>query len=98
MSVSLLDLVLSFRSSDPGRRSIRCVYSKIAFLRGLLSITASLTGWVDRSRSSVFSNICIVCVSVVGSFIVGVRERLTVFCSCFGQLYSCYFGLGLFPF
>ena len=74
----MLDLVLSFRSSIPGGGwSVRCVCFKVTFLCGLVNFTTSPTGWVDRSRFSVFLIICIACVSIVGSFIVGVRVRLT---------------------
>ena len=65
MSISLLDLVLSFRSSIPGRRSFRCVCSKATFLCGVVSSTTGLAGWEDRSRSSVSLIICIVRVGIV---------------------------------
>ena len=72
MSISLLGLVLSFRSSILGRRSVRCLCSKVTILCGVVSVTNCLTGWVDRSRSSLL-NICIACVGIVGNFIVRVR-------------------------
>ena len=77
MSNSLLDLVLSSGLSFPGRRSASCICSKVAFLCGVVSSTTGLTGWNDRSRSSVFSNICIVRVGVVGNSSVRVRVCLS---------------------
>ena len=76
-NISLLDLVLSFRSCIPGRRSVRCVCSKVAFLSGVVSFTTGLAGLVDRSGFSVFLIICIVCVGIAGIFIVGVGVGLT---------------------
>ena len=73
MSISLWGLVLSFRSSISGRRSVRCLCSKVTILCGVVSVTKGLTGWVDRSRSSLFLNFCIACVGIVGKFIVRVR-------------------------
>ena len=66
MSISLLDLVLSFRPSIPRRRSLRCVCSKVTFICGIVSFTTGLSGWIFRSRSSIFLIICIVCVGIVG--------------------------------
>ena len=43
----------------------------------MVSFTRCLTGWVDRSRFSVFLIICIVCTAIVRSFIVGVWVCLT---------------------
>ena len=43
----------------------------------MVSFTTRLTGWVDRSRSSVFLIICIACDGIVGNFSVGVRVSLT---------------------
>ena len=78
MSISLLDLVLSFRSSFPGRWSVRCIRSKVTFLRGLVCSTTGLTGWIDRSRSSVFLIFRFVRTGIVRRLIVvGVRVRLT---------------------
>ena len=77
MGISLLDLVLSFRSSVPGRRSVRRVCSKVAFHCGMVSFATGLTRWVDTSRSSAFLTFCIVCVGPAGNFIVAVRVRLT---------------------
>ena len=72
----LLALVLSFRSSISWRRSIRCICSKIAFLCGVVSSTTCLTGWEDRSWSSVSLIIYIVSFGIVCNFVVGVRFRL----------------------
>ena len=44
---SFLDLILSFRSSLPGRRSISCIGSIITFLCGMLCLATCLTGWVN---------------------------------------------------
>ena len=43
----------------------------------MVSFATGLTGWVDRSKFSVFLIICIVCVGILRSFIVGVRVCLT---------------------
>ena len=43
----------------------------------MVSFSTGLTGWLDRSRSFVFLNLCIACVGIVGNFIVGVRVGLT---------------------
>ena len=72
LRISLLDLALSFRSSIPGRRSVCCVWSKVAFLCAAIRSTTGLTGWEDRSRSSVFLIIYIVRLGTVWIFIVGV--------------------------
>ena len=77
LSISQLELVLSFRSSIPGKRSVRSVGSKMTFLCGVVSFTTGLTGWVDKSRSSVFLMICIAYVGIVGNFIVRVTVGLT---------------------
>ena len=77
MDISLLDLILSFGSSVPGRRSVRCICAKVTFPCRMVSFTTGLTGWVDKSRSSDFLILCNVCVSIVGNFIVGVRVCLT---------------------
>ena len=47
MNSSFLDLILSFRSSLPGRRSIGCIGSMIASLCGMVCLTTCLTGWVN---------------------------------------------------
>ena len=44
---------------------------------GVISFLTVLTGWVERSRSSVFLIKCFVFVGIVGSFVVGVRVCLT---------------------
>ena len=44
---SFLDLILSFRSSLPGRRSISCIGSIITFLCGMLCLATCLRGWVN---------------------------------------------------
>ena len=77
MSNILLVLVLSFRSSISWRRSVRCVCSKVAFLRGVVSSTTCLTGWENKSRSSVSLIIYIACFDIVFNFVVvGVRVCL----------------------
>ena len=43
----------------------------------MASFTTGLTGWLNKSRSSVFLIICTVCVGIVGNFNVGVRVCLT---------------------
>ena len=73
MNISLLDLVSFFRPSIPGKWSIRCIWSKVEFPCGMVTFTTGLTGCVDRSRCSVFSIICIVCIGIVGNSIVRVR-------------------------
>ena len=71
-----MELVLSFRSSIPGKRSVRCVCSKVTFLCGMVSFTAGLTRWVNRPMSSAFLIILIVCISNVVIFF-GVSVFLT---------------------
>ena len=66
--ISLFDLILSFRPSVPGRRSISCVCSKVAFLCGMVNFTTGLIGLVSKSRFSVFLIFCIVCNGIVGNF------------------------------
>ena len=70
MSIILLALVLSFRPSISWRRSVRCVCSKITFLCGVVSSTTCLTGWEDRSRSSVSLIIYIASFGIVCNFVV----------------------------
>ena len=77
MSIILLTFVLSFKSSISWRRSVRCDCSKIAFLCGVISSTTCLTGWKNRSRSSVFLIIYIVSFGIDCNFVVvGVRVCL----------------------
>ena len=47
MNGSFSNLILSFRSSLPGRRSIGCIGSMIASLCGMVCLTTCLTGWVN---------------------------------------------------
>ena len=77
MGISSLDLILYFRSPVPGRWFVRCVCSKVAFLSKKASFTTGLIGWVDRSRSSLSSNVCVFSVGIVRNFIVGVDVCLT---------------------
>ena len=76
MSITLLGLVLSFRSSISRKRSVRCVCSKVASLCGVVCSATCLTGWKDRSRSSVSLIICIVRLVCDWCFMVGVRVCL----------------------
>ena len=72
MSISLLGLVLSFRPSISGRRSVRCICSEVATLCGVVCLATCLTGWEDRSRFSVSLIICIVRLVCDWYFMVGV--------------------------
>ena len=77
MSIILLTLDLSFRSSISWRRSVCCICSKVAFLCGVVISTTCLTGWKDRSRFSVSLFIYIVSFGIVCNFVVvGVRVCL----------------------
>ena len=76
LSIILLALVLSFRSSISWRRSIRCICSKITSLCWLVSSTTCLTGWEERFWSSVSLILYIVSFGIVCNFVVGVRIRL----------------------
>ena len=99
MSNSLLDMVLFLRSPIPGRVSVRCVSSKVSFLCGVVSFTTGLTGCVDRSKSSLFLKVCVVGVGNVGSFVVGVRDCLTITIIVVVVVVSTicvFFGIGLF--
>ena len=60
-----------------GRRSFSCVCSKVTILCGMVSSTSGLTGWEDRSRSSVSLIICIVRIGFVWNFSVRKRVRLS---------------------
>ena len=74
---SLWDLILSFRSSMPGRRSVGCIGSKLAFLCGVVCFPTYLTGWVNSFRLSLgsFTVLVVVAVAVV---IVDVAVRVRV--------------------
>ena len=79
---SFLDLILSFRSSLPGRRSICCIGSIITFLCGMVSLATCLTGWVNSSRLSFGSVTDSVVVVGIVHFAVRVRGiGITVFVS-----------------
>ena len=54
-----------------------CVCSKATLFCGMVNFTTGLTAWVKKSWSSVFLIVRIICVGVVGNFVVGVRVRLT---------------------
>ena len=77
MGISLLDQILSSRPSNPVRRSISCVCSRVKVLSGKVSFTIGLTRWVDRCRFRVTSVICFVCIGIIGNLTVGVRVCLT---------------------
>ena len=47
----------------------------------MVNFTTGLTGWVERSRSSVLLISCIVCVGIVRKIDVGVRVCLTIIIS-----------------
>ena len=75
-------MILSFRSSLPGRRSIGCIGSMIVSLCGMVCLTTCLTGWVN-SFWLFFSSVT-VCVVVVKIVDVAVWVRafgITVFVS-----------------
>ena len=94
LSISLLDLILFFRSSVPGRRSFSCVCSKVLFPRGAVGFTIGLTGWVHMSWFSVPSVICIVCLGFVGFFFVGVKIcKTTVIVVVFAGIIRVVLGL-----
>ena len=93
---SFLDLILSFRSSLPGRRSIGCIGSIIAFLCGMVCLATCLAGWVNSFRLSFGS------VTVFFAFVmiidVAARVRgigLTVFVSRIILIFSNLFSLFL---
>ena len=44
---SFMDLLLFFWSSVPGRRSIGCIGSIVAFLCGVFCLPTCLTGWIN---------------------------------------------------
>ena len=66
-------LVLSFRSSLPGRRSISGVGSKVAFLCGVVCLHTCLRGWIN----SFWLSFCSVTVFIVVVIVidVGIRVR-----------------------
>ena len=63
---------------EVGRRSVCCLCSNVAFLRGMVSSATCLTGWEYRSRFSVSLIIYIVSFGFVCNFVVGVRVCLGV--------------------
>ena len=91
---SLWDLILSFRSSMRGRRSIGCIGSKVAFFCGVVCFSTCLTGWVNSSRPSLGS--VTVFVAVVIFVEVAVRVRVigvTVFVSRIVLIFFSLFSL-----
>ena len=70
-------ILLSIGPSVPGRRSTNCVCSRDTFLCGMLSFFTCLTGWVDKSKFSVFLIICNVGLVIVRILIVGIWVCVT---------------------
>ena len=66
-------LVLPFRSSLPGRRSISCVGSKVTFFCGVVCLPTCLTGWINSFWLSFRSVTVFIVVGVVPE--VGIRVR-----------------------
>ena len=65
----------------PGRRSIRCIGSKVTFLCGVVCFSTCLTGWVNSFRLS-FSSVVVSIIVVVVDITVLVRGvGVTVFVS-----------------
>ena len=87
LSIILLTLVLSFRSSIPWRRSVCCVCSKVAFLCEVVISTTCVTGWKDGFRSSVSLIIYIVCFGIVCNFVVGITVCLGTSIVVVGTIY-----------
>ena len=78
---SFWDLILSFWSSMPGRRSIGCIGSKTTFLCGAVCFSTCLTGWVNSFWLS-FSSVTVSVIVVVVDITVRVRGiGVTVFVS-----------------
>ena len=75
--ITLLCLIVSFRSSILGRRSSSCVCSKVALLNEMVVFLTSLTRWFDCPWLFVISVVCLVCIGFVGRFFIGVRVCLT---------------------
>ena len=74
---SLWDLILSFRSSVPGRRSIVCIDSKVTFLCGVVCFSARLTGWINSFRLSIGSvTVFVVVVVIIIFFDIAGRVRV----------------------
>ena len=73
-----LDLNLSFRSFLPGRRSIGCVGSIVAFLRGVVCLPTCLTGWINIFLLF-FSSVTVIVVGVVILLVcIVIRDRVIV--------------------
>ena len=62
--LAFLDLILSFQSSVPGRRSIGCPGSIVAFLCGVVCFPTCLTGWINSFWLS-FSSVTVFVIAVV---------------------------------
>ena len=78
LSISLLNLFLSFRPSIPARRFLSYVCTKVTSLCGIVSYTTGgFTSWVYRSGFPVFLIVCFDCIGIVKDFIIGVRACLT---------------------
>ena len=85
-------LILSFRSSMPGRRSNGCIGSKVAFFCGAVCLSSCLTGWVNSFWLSFGSVTVFVVVIVIVDFTVRVRViGITVFvCRIILKIFSLF--------
>ena len=77
---SFLDLILSFRSSVPRRKSIGCIGSAVAFLCGMVCFPTCLTGWINSFLLS-FGSVTVVVVMIVDVAVRVRGMRVTVFVS-----------------
>ena len=78
---SFWNLILSLRSSMPGRRSIGCIGFKAAFFCGVVCFSTCLAGWVNSFRLS-FGSVTVFVIVIVVDIAVRVRGiGVTVFIS-----------------
>ena len=96
MAGFFLDLILSFRSSVPGRRSIGCIGSIVAVLCGVVGLPICLTGGINSFWLS-FSSVFVFVVVVVSVYFV-VWGRVNSAIVFVPRVFSSIFRLFVLPF
>ena len=93
----LLILALSCPSLMPMTRSVCCIGSNIVFLCGMVRFATGLKGWVDSSRFSVNSDVCIVIIANTNViFVVAVRVGLATAIILAGSVFFAFVLVFLF--